>query len=276
VFQHKNAFITGASSGIGAALARELAAHGANLTLVARRLPLLEALAAELGGRVKVVAAAADVTQDDGSLDAAVAAAEQGLGGIDVAIANAGFGVIGRLERLTLADYRRQLETNLFGVLRTVYATLPALKRSRGRLVMMGSVAGHVPTPSMSAYNMSKFGVRALAECLHDELRPEGVAVTLISPGFVVSDIGRVDNQGQRHDRDASAVPRWIRMPTARAARQIVTAIGAGRREAVITGHGQALVFLYRHFPWLVQAFLRAGARRGMSTRAPGQPSHES
>jgi short-subunit dehydrogenase len=266
VFEHKNAFITGASSGIGAALARELAAHGANLALVARRLPLLDALAAELGQRVKVLTAAADVTQD-GPLDAAVAAAEQGLGGIDIAIANAGFGVVGRLDRLTLADYRRQLETNVFGVLRTIYATLPALKKSGGRLVIIGSVAGHVPTPLMSAYDMSKFAVRALAQCLRDELARDGVTVTLISPGFVVSDIGRVDNQGRRHDTDASSVPKWIRMPAAEAARHIVAAVGAGRREAVITGHGKMAVFMYRHFPWLVQAFLRASARRGMSTR---------
>jgi NAD(P)-dependent dehydrogenase (short-subunit alcohol dehydrogenase family) len=161
--------------------------------------------------------------------------------------------------RLTLDDYRRQMETNVFGVLRTVGATLPALTRARGRLAIIGSVAGHVPTAGASPYHMSKFAVRAFAECLHDELAPAGVRVTLISPGFVVSDIGRVDRHGVLRDEDRSKVPAWLKVPTPKAARDIVNAVASGKREAVITGHGKALVFLYRHFPWL----LRAGSRLG-------------
>jgi short-subunit dehydrogenase len=266
VLQNKAVFITGASSGIGAALARELAAHGASLALVARRRERLEELATKLGARVKVTTAVADVTHD-GALEEAVRAAEEALGGIDVVIANAGFGVVGRFERLTIDDYRRQLETNVFGVLRTIYATLPALKRSRGRLAIMGSVAGHVATPRSSPYSMSKFALRALAECLREELAPQGVTVTLISPGFVVSEIGHVDNQGLWHAEDASSVPAWLRMPTDRAAREIVAAIAAGRREAIITAHGKLAVFLYRHFPWLVRAAIHAGGRRDRSFR---------
>jgi short-subunit dehydrogenase len=261
VLQNKTVLITGASAGIGAAVARELALHGANLVLTARRRERLEALAAELRARVKVAVVAADVTRD-GDVESAVAEAERLFGGLDVVVANAGFAVTGRVDRLSLEDFRRQLETNVFGVLRTVYAALPALKRARGQLAIMGSVAGHVPTPGASPYHMSKFALRALAEALHDELRAEGVAVTLLSPGFVVSDIGRVDNQGERHDEDASRTPAWLRMPTDAAARQIVAAIETRRREAIITTHGKLAVFLYRHFPWLVQAAIRARRRR--------------
>lgn len=261
MLQGKSVLVTGASSGIGAAVARELALHGANLVLAARRRDRIDALAAELSGRVRALAVEVDVTRD-GSVETAVAAAERDLGGLDVAFANAGFAVTGRLDRLGLDDYRRQLETNLFGVLRTVYAALPALKRSRGQLAIMGSVSGHVPTPGLSPYNMSKFAVRALAEDLHDELAPEGVGVTLLSPGFVVSDIGRVDNQGRRHEEDGSRVPAWLKMPTDEAARQIVAAIETRRREAVITGHGRVAVFLYRHAPWLVHAAYRVAARK--------------
>jgi short-subunit dehydrogenase len=267
VLQGKTVLVTGASSGIGAAVARELALHGANLVLTARRGDRLDALAAELGARVRVLAVVADVTRD-GDLEAAVAAAESTFGGLDIAVANAGFAVTGRLDRLALADHRRQLETNVFGVLRTIYATLPALRRARGGLAIMGSVVGYVPSPGVSAYSMSKFAVRALAEALRDELADDGVAVTLLTPGFVVSDIGRVDNQGMRHEADASRAPAWLRMPTAAAARQIVAAIDTREREAVISAHAKITVFLYRHAPWLVRAAARLSAwRRPRPTR---------
>jgi short-subunit dehydrogenase len=268
VLQNKTVFITGASAGIGAALAREFAAHGANLVLTARRRDRLDALAAELGARAKVLTVVADVTVD-GALEAAAAAAEQALGGIDIVVANAGFAVIGRVDRLTLDDVRRQLETNVFGVLRTIYATLPALKRSRGQLAIMGSVIGHVPSPGAAPYAMSKFAIRALAETLHDELRADGVSVTLLSPGFVMSELGRVDNQGRLHDRDASRAPAWLRRPTALVAREIVAAIETRKRDAIITTHGKVGVFLYRHFPWLVQAAIRVFGRRQRKASDP-------
>lgn len=265
MLQNKTVLVTGASAGIGAAVARELGRHGANLVLAARRRDRLDALAAELGGPTRAVAVTADVTRD-GDMEAAVAEAERAFGGLDIAIANAGFAVTGRVERLALDDFRRQFETNVFGVLRTVQAALPALKRTHGQLALMGSVAGHVPAPNAGPYSMSKFAVRALAEELYEELRPAGVGVTLLSPGFVVSDIGRIDNQGRWHERDGSSVPPWIRIPTDRAAREIVAAIETRQREAIIGGHAHVAVFLYRHFPWLVRAATRAFGRRRKSS----------
>lgn len=267
----KIVLITGASAGIGAALARELAGRGARLILTARRLDRLQALAAELGGEAKggegktgeakVITVAADVTRD-GDMEAAVAAGVAAFGGLDLAIANAGFAVTGPVTRLATPDYRRQFESNFFGVLRTMYAALPALLKSRGQLAVIGSISGHLPAPGMSPYAASKFALRGLCESIHDELAPRGVTVTLISPGFVVSDIGRVDNLGVLGERDRSPAPRWLRMPTAKAARQIVDAIAARRREAVITAHGKAGVWLYRHLPFLQRAITRRAARR--------------
>ena len=259
-------FITGASSGIGAALARELARAGADLVLAARRVDRLHAVTAEIGR--SCLAVACDVTVD-GDLERAVAQARDRFGRIDVVVANAGFGVVGPLASLTLADYRRQFETNVFGVLRTIYATLAELERSRGRLVILGSVSGWVATPGSSPYSMSKFAVRGLAEALGHELRPAGITVTLISPGFVASEIRRVDNEGRFRAEEREPIPAWLVMPTARAARQIARAIARRRREAVITGHGKLAVFLERHVPWLVAWGMRkAGVR---SRREPGR-----
>jgi short-subunit dehydrogenase len=256
-FDGQVAFITGASSGIGAALAREFAGRGADLVLTARRLDRLEALAAEVRqahGR-RVLAVEADVTRD-GPLEQAAARARQELGRIDVVIANAGFGVVGRVEDLGLDDYRRQFETNVFGVLRTIYATLPDVKRARGRIVIVGSVSGHVASPGGSPYAMSKFSIRALAMALGFEMAPAGVSVTLASPGFVVSEIHEVDNQGVRHVGVRHSVP-WLRMPTERAARLIVRAAARRRREIVITGHGKAAVLMQRHVPWALAGIVR-------------------
>jgi short-subunit dehydrogenase len=263
VLQGKTVLVTGASSGIGAAVARELAVHGANLVLAARRRERLDALAAELqklAVRVRVLAVTVDVTVD-GDLERAVAEAEATFGGLDIAVANAGFAVTGPFDRLGLEDYRRQFETNVFGVLRTAYAALPALRKTRGQLVLMGSVSGHVPMAALSPYSMSKFALRAFAETLHDELEGAGVAVTLLSPGFIVSDISRVDNQGRLHEDKASSVPGWIVVDTAVAAREIVAAIETRQREAVITGHGKLLVFLYRHAPWLTRGLVKIARR---------------
>ena len=142
-FADRVVLVTGASSGIGAELAREFAQEGADLVLTARRVPRLEELAEirTLGRRALVVVC--DVTQD-GALERAVGQGTEAFGRLDVVVANAGFGVVGSFERLTLDDYRRQFETNVFGVLRTARAALPALRRSRGTLVIIGSVSGHV------------------------------------------------------------------------------------------------------------------------------------
>jgi short-subunit dehydrogenase len=261
-------FITGASSGIGAALAREFAREGGDVVLAARRQDRLEALAAEItqaGRRALVVPC--DVTRD-GDLERAAALTRTAFGKLDVVVANAGFGVVGALETLSLDDYRRQFETNVFGVLRTLKATLADVRRARGRVAIIGSVSGHLATPGSSPYAMSKFAVRALAEALGHELASSGVSVTLASPGFVASEIRRVDNEGVLRDETPEPIPGFLIMSTARAARQIVRAIARRRREVVVTGHGKAVVFLHRHAPWLTSAVIRTFGVR--SRRDPG------
>src|SRR5262249_1074370 len=158
-----------------AALARSFANEGASVALLARRLERLQSLAAELQkSGTKAVAIACDVTRD-GDLEAAVSKVHESLGPIDVAVANAGSPIIGPMAKLQLEDYRRQFEPNVFGVLRTLYATLGDLKKTKGRLVLLGSVSGHISAPEASPYSMSKFAVRALADALYAECAPAGI-----------------------------------------------------------------------------------------------------
>ena len=234
------------------------------MALVARRRDRLEALASEIrqtGRRAAVITC--DVTRD-GDLERAAGEARAALGKIDVVVANAGFGVAGTLERLTLDDYRRQFETNVFGVLRTIYATLDDLKKTRGRLVIIGSVSGHLGVPGSSAYSMSKFAVHGLAAALGHELARSGVSVTLISPGFVESEIHQVDNHGVwRPSTRSRQVPAALVMATPTAARKIVRAVARRRREVVITGFGKAAVLLQRHVPGLLAAIIRRFGIKG-------------
>ncbi|PYM78449.1 MAG: short-chain dehydrogenase [Candidatus Rokuibacteriota bacterium] len=267
-FSGQAVLITGASSGIGEALAREFARRGGALVLAARRTDRLDRLVAELtAGGARAIAVRCDVTID-GDPERAAAAARQSFGRLDVVVANAGFGVVGPFALLTLDDYRRQFETNVFGVLRTLKATLADVRRARGRVAIIGSVSGHLATPGSSPYAMSKFAVRALAEALGHELASSGVSVTLASPGFVASEIRRVDNEGILRDQTPEPIPGFLIMSTARAARQIVRAIARRRREVVVTGHGKAVVFLHRHAPWLTSAVIRKFGVR--SRRDPG------
>jgi short-subunit dehydrogenase len=268
-YRGKVILITGASSGIGEELAEQLAQQGALLTLAARRAEVLarlgERIAAASGARPLVIEC--DVTRD-GDVERVVSETVRQRGHLDIVFANAGFGVAGTFAKLSLADYRRQLETNVFGVLRTLYAALPEVTRTRGQLVITGSVAGWVAAPGVSAYAMSKFALRALANSITPELAQQGVAVTLLSPGFIESNIRRVDNRGKLHADAPEPLPPWLIVSRRIAARQILRAVARRQREAIITGHGRMLVTLERLAPWVMRAVGRRMAARGGGYRS--------
>ena len=248
--------ITGASAGLGAALAREYAARGAVLVLLARRITRLQALADEIDPTgQRVLALECDVTQD-GDLEKAVSAARETFGPIDVAIANAGWSLKGQLEELTLDDYRRQWETNVFGVLRTIYATLDDLKQTQGRLAIVSSVKSYLAFSGDSPYSTSKFALRALSESLSGELAPDGISVTHVCPAYVATEIRLIDRRGiVREDWNDSVSPRLL-MGTDVTAAAIATAIERRRSEVVLTNYGKLVVFLKRHTPWFLSWLL--------------------
>jgi short-subunit dehydrogenase len=263
-FRGKTVLITGASSGIGEELAWQLGQAGAQLTLAARRTDVLDTLSRRIAaaGAPTPLVVRCDVTQDE-DVKRAVAESTRRWGKLDVVVANAGFGVVGAFRHLSVDDYRRQFETNVFGVLRTIAAALPDIVKTRGNVVILGSVAGWAATPNGSPYAMSKFAVRALADAITPELALDGVTVTLISPGFVASDIRRVDNHGALHAQAADPIPPWLVVPTGKAVGQILRAVARGKREAIITGHGKVLVAIERFMPWLARALKRKVAARG-------------
>lgn len=259
-FQDKVVLITGASTGIGAETARQLAAEGATLALLARREDKLSEVKAEaesLGA--PVVMFAADVN-DRAALDAAVSGTLEAFGRIDIVLANAGFGVTGPIFKLTVDDYRRQFETNFFGLLNTIYATLEALKASRGQLGLLGSVAGVVGTPSASAYNASKFAVNGLGESIYHDLDELGISVTLIKPGFVDSEIRLLDRHGKLSGK-RDPVPSWLVLSTPKAARVIINALYKRKPEVTVTFHGKVFTWCKRFLPGATRFVIRRMSR---------------
>lgn len=264
--------ITGASSGIGEALGVEAARLGAKLILFARRRERLEAIANSLRARGSLVETVVGDVTELSSLEAASALAANHFGRLDYVIANAGFGVTGAFEKLSAEDFRRQFEINIFGVLNTVRATLPFVRQSRGSLVLMGSVSSYVSTAGDTPYAMSKAAVRALSDSLHLELASSGVAVTLICPGFVESEIRSKNNRGQFKPEAKDPIPSWLVMPKEKAARQIWRGILTRRRELVITKHGKIAVWLRQHVPALLFWIFRKISLGEHRTRIPEKP----
>jgi NADP-dependent 3-hydroxy acid dehydrogenase YdfG len=178
--------ITGASSGIGAATARQAAQAGYRVVLAARSADKLEALAEELGGAGRALAVACDVTEWD-QQQAMVAAALDAFGRLDVVFANAGFGARRGFLEESPEFWKSMVLTNVYGAALTIRATIERLRESRGHLLLTGSVAGRVALPG-SLYSCTKWAVTAMAQAARQELDDSsGVRVTLIEPGMVAT-----------------------------------------------------------------------------------------
>ena len=171
----KTLLVTGASSGIGAAVAKRMAARGWDVHTGVRK-----AGDAPKGTREVIF----DVTDRE-----AIGAAAEGIERLDGLVNNAGIAVAAPLEFLPLDELRRQLEVNLVGQLAVTQAFLPALRAARGRIVLVGSIAGRSALPFLGAYAISKFALEALADSLRVEVAPDGVWVSIVEPGTIATPI---------------------------------------------------------------------------------------
>jgi short-subunit dehydrogenase len=242
-FTNQVAVITGASSGIGWALARELAAQRCRLGLVARRKQQLDQLAGEIrqaGGTA--VVAPADVANREQTL-AAVQQLRRELGPIDVLIANAGVGAPTLLEPINLSDVEKMFRVNLLGVVYSIAAVLPEmLERNRGHLAAVSSLGAYKGLPGESAYCASKAAVNTYLEGLRIQLRGRGIAVTTICPGFIKTPMTDVND---------FHMP-WLMGPE-QAARLIVRALRRRRKVYNFPWQTTLLMKLTRWLPdWLV------------------------
>ncbi|GGR88914.1 SDR family oxidoreductase [Deinococcus sedimenti] len=183
----KSAFITGASKGIGHAVAQALIADGYAVTITSRHADEIAQVAAELGAGTR--GAACDV-RDPQAVQAAVDAHVAAFGGLDVLFVNAGVGHFGNVADLSIEQWQAMIDTNLSGAFYTVKAAIPALTERGGYIFTLSSLAGKNPLPGGGAYNASKFGLNGLSEVLNLDLRDRGIKVTQIMPGSVATYFG--------------------------------------------------------------------------------------
>jgi uncharacterized protein len=190
------ALVTGATGGIGAAIAEALHARGAHVVLTGRREQQLEELRARLGDRAEVLPA--DLAERDGPAGLARAA-----GAVDVLVANAALPASGRVEDFDPEQIDRALDVNLRAPIQLTRALLPGmLERGRGHVVLVSSLSGKVASPRSGIYSATKFGLRGFAAGLREDVEPRGVGVTVVFPGFV-SDAGFFADSGVK-------LPRWV------------------------------------------------------------------
>lgn len=257
-FADQVVWITGASSGIGEALAHAFAREGARVVLSARRSAELERVRTALpGGPERHLVLPLDLAASD-TFAAATAAVLAACDRIDLLVNNGGLGQRGFAADTPLEVDRAIMEVNYFGAVGLTKAVLPSMRaRRRGRIVTISSVVGYVATPRRSAYAASKHALHGFFNALRAELWAEGIGVTLVCPGFVRTELSihALDSTGGRHGRlDRTQAEA---MSAGSFADRLLDALAAGRDEVAIGGREIHAIRLQRFFPRLVARALR-------------------
>jgi short-subunit dehydrogenase len=246
------AVITGASRGIGRAVALAAAAEGARVGLIARSEADLAAVLAEAGGDGAIAVADA---ADPEALRAALASLAAELGPVDILVANAGIGAYGAFADLSAQELDRIVHVNVLGTAHAIRAVVPGMiERRRGHIVTMGSIAGRIGSPFEAIYSATKFAGVGLTEALVVELEPYGVGVSMVNPGPVATSVGEA--RGHPYDRKS---PKPV--PPEQVATAVIKAVEGDRHEQYVPSAFRPAVVI-RH---LLPPFFRWGTRRSFT-----------
>lgn len=249
----KVVIVTGASSGIGEATAREFAKHGAKIVLAARRVDKLESLSQEISG-MGTGAETLVVQADLSKLEDIQNMIQQTLGKfnrIDVLVNNAGFGRLDWLENLDpIKDIQAQMDVNVMGVIQTTRQVLPVMMKQRtGSIINMCSMAGLVGTPTYTIYAASKHAVHGFSEALRREVKPWGIDVSLIYPGGVVTEF--TQHAGIKRKTKAKT-PEFMLLTAEQVGQAVVKLVRSPKRMLVIPWLWNVTVFMNKFLPGMV------------------------
>jgi NAD(P)-dependent dehydrogenase (short-subunit alcohol dehydrogenase family) len=264
-FAGKVVVVTGAGSGIGRALAQQLAAKGARLALSDFNATSLEETMKSLPAGSDARSYALDVSRRE-AVFAHAEDVKRDFGTAHFVINNAGATVVGTVAHLSIEEIEWQLGVNLWGVIYGTKAFLPMMLAQReGCIVNISSVFGLVGYPLQSAYNISKFGVRGLTECLWSELEGTGVRAVCVHPGGIRTNIDKVSRRCAASGADEAAfdgmADRMLITPPGKCAADIIAGVERGRKR-IITGHlSTTLYWLSRLLPNRYPAVLRIFAK---------------
>ncbi len=250
--------ITGASQGIGKALAELAAARGAKVLVCARKAELLQELAQQIrakGGVIEIVQA--DVTSAD-DRKKMVETAEKAFGGLDILVNNAGIGATGHFADCSAERLRQIMEVNFFGLTETTRVFLPMLKKgNKPAIVNISSIAGKRGIPARSEYSASKFAVQGFSEAIRAELAKDGVDVIVVCPGLTQTNF----SQNMIEQKALVKLDHMRGMTPEEVAAHTIKAIEKGYNETCLTLKGKMMVLVSRFFPWIADIVVRKKVR---------------
>ncbi len=245
--------VTGASSGIGEATARQFGREGAKVVLAARRVDKLEALANEIGGMgtgAEVLVVQADLSKLE-DIQSLIQKTLDKFGRIDVLVNNAGFGRLDWLEKLEpVKDIQGQFDVNVMGVIQTTRQALPVMIKQRsGHIIQMCSMAGLVGTPTYTIYSACKHAVHGFSEALRREVKPWGIDVSMVYPGGVTTEFG--SHAGIKRKTKATT-PRFMLLTADDVGRAVVSLVRRPRAMWIIPWLWTFTMWMNRSFNWFV------------------------
>ena len=247
----KIAVITGASMGIGEALARLFVDEGATVVLTSRDPARAEAARARIGHPESTLALACDVRNRE-EIDRVLSLTVHNFGRVDIWVNNAGHGLSDSVEMMDRDAYRRMFDTNLFGAIEGMQAAIPVMKRQGGgTIINISSVAGHIPLPYSAAYCATKFAINAIGKAARVELLDTGVHVLTVCPGYIGTNFERNRVRGHEPRRLNSADRRGASAETV--ARDTLNGYLKGKREVYTPRYYWWVAKLYQLFPALVE-----------------------
>jgi short-subunit dehydrogenase len=243
--------ITGASMGIGEAIAKIFADAGASVVLLSRDAERAEAARARIGHPERTLGLACDVRNRE-EIDRVVGLTLHHFQRIDVWVNNAGHGILDSIAHVEMAACRETFETNLFGALEAMQAVIPVMKqRGSGTIINISSVAGHIPLPFHAVYSATKFAMNAIGKAARIELKSSGINVLTVCPGYVRTAFGANAIKGAEQKQVRPARVRGI--TAERVAKAVLRGYRKQKREVVVPWMMHPVIKLYQLFPWIVE-----------------------
>src|SRR5262245_16511590 len=254
--QDRVAVITGASMGIGEAIAKLFLREGARVVLCARDLARTEAAAQRIGGTAEnTLCLSCDVSKRD-QVNALMEAAVKKFGRIDILVNNAGFGLNDSVEKMDMGHLRQMFDTNFFGMMECMQSAIPIMRRQGGgSIVNISSVSGHISTPYMGGYAATKHAMQAIGMASRQELKRHNINVCTVCPGYIKTDFAKNMIKGSQPQRVGGSVRYAVNASVV--ARDTLKAVLKRKRQTVSPWFYWIFIKLYQNAPALVERQIR-------------------